>query len=89
MPKRARAKSIKISKKIEQNPEKRKKIRVDPGRHFPVPYLDMFWCKDCALYCGQYLDSLPPGGDRKGHVPDEDDASKPQKRAKAAHGLVK
>ena len=25
-------------KKIEQNPEKRKKILVDPGRHFPVPY---------------------------------------------------
>jgi hypothetical protein len=28
MPKRARAKSIKISKKIKQNPEKRKKVLV-------------------------------------------------------------
>ena len=25
-------------KKINKNPEKRKKILVDPGRHFPVPY---------------------------------------------------
>ena len=29
---------IKKSNKSEENPENRKKVLVDPGRHFPVPY---------------------------------------------------
>ncbi len=38
-PKHARAKSVKRSEKINQNPENGKKIPWDPGSHFPVPYL--------------------------------------------------
>ena len=52
---------------------------------YPWHEVDMFWCRDCAVY----VDSLCRKLDRKGHVSDEDDASKPQKRAKSAHGLVK
>ena len=31
-------KKDKKSNKSEENPENRKKVLVDPGRHFPVPY---------------------------------------------------
>ena len=37
LPKKKR--KIKKSNKSEENPENRKKVLVDPGRHFPVPYL--------------------------------------------------
>ena len=36
LPKKKR--KIKKSNKSEENPENRKKVLVDPGRHFPVPY---------------------------------------------------
>ena len=37
LPKKKR--KIKKSNKSEENPENRKKVLVDPGRHFPVPYI--------------------------------------------------
>ena len=40
LPKKKR--KIKKSNKSEENPENRKKVLVDPGRHFPVPYLGAF-----------------------------------------------
>ena len=39
LPKKKR--KMKKSNKSEENPENRKKVLVDPGRHFPVPYLSI------------------------------------------------
>ena len=40
LPKKKR--KMKKSNKSEENPENRKKVLVDPGRHFPVPYIYIY-----------------------------------------------